>query len=392
MKTVNWSYPTNIWFGINRIKDLTKALEQLKISNPLIVTDKGLINLDITKNLLSILQEANLQNAIFSEVDINPSLKNVEDGIEKFKAGKHDGVIAFGGGSAMDCAKTIAFMKTQTLDLWEFEDIGDNYTKANTSTIAPIIAIPTTSGTGSEVGRATVITNTQIHIKKIIFHPQMLPKIVILDPVLTFGLPPHITAWCGMDALTHNIEAYVADNFHPMADGIAMNGILLIKESLLKAYKNGKDQKARADMIIASTMGATAFQKGLGSVHSIAHQLGGIFNTPHGLANAVILPYALKQNQNLIEEKLISLCKLLDLDTSDGGSFIDYIINLKQNLSVPKSLEEVDSIGTINEAAINKIAKLSLADPSTGTNAKPMNEEDFYKLFLAAYKGDFNYL
>lgn len=392
MKTVNWSYPTNIWFGINRIKDLTKALEQLKISNPLIVTDKGLINLDITKNLLSILQEANLQNAIFSEVDINPSLKNVEDGIEKFKAGKHDGVIAFGGGSAMDCAKTIAFMKTQTLDLWKFEDIGDNYTKANTSTIAPIIAIPTTSGTGSEVGRATVITNTQIHIKKIIFHPQMLPKIVILDPVLTFGLPPHITAWCGMDALTHNIEAYVADNFHPMADGIAMNGILLIKESLLKAYKNGKDQKARADMIIASTMGATAFQKGLGSVHSIAHQLGGIFNTPHGLANAVILPYALKQNQNLIEEKLISLCKLLDLDTSDGGSFIDYIINLKQNLSVPKSLEEVDSIGTINEAAINKIAKLSLADPSTGTNAKPMNEEDFYKLFLAAYKGDFNYL
>ena len=281
INSTNWNYPTAIWFGHERVKDIVKACKQLNMKNPLIVTDEALVTLPIINDLQNPLKEENITYSLFSDVQSNPSGKNVEDGVKVYNENACDGVIAFGGGSALDAGKTIAFMSGQSLSIWDFEDVGDNFSRAKVEGIAPIIAIPTTSGTGSEVGRASVITNSETHAKKIIFHPLMLPAVVILDPNLTYGLPKHITAWTGMDALVHALEAYCAPGFHPMADGIALEAISLVKNNLVRAYENGQDENARANMLVAAMMGDTAFQKGLGSVHSIAHQLGGLFNTPH---------------------------------------------------------------------------------------------------------------
>ncbi len=386
IQTTNWNYPTTVWFGKERIQEIDKALLQLNIKNPLIVTDDALVKLPIMQDLLDALNAKGIPFTVFSDVQPNPTGENVQNGVEVYKKNRNDGVIAFGGGSALDAGKTIAFMSGQTLSVWDFEDVGDNWSQADENGIAKTIAIPTTAGTGSEVGRATVITDSINHAKKIIFHPKMLPSIVILDPVLTYNLPKRITAWTGIDALVHAIEAYCAPGFHPMADGIAMEAIRLIKENLIVAYKEPHNENARAYMLVAAMMGATAFQKGLGSVHSIAHQLGGLFNTPHGLANSIILPYALQQNADVIEEKMVKLCNFLDIKNPSTKSFIEFILSLRELLEIPHTLKEAD----ISNERAKEIGELAYKDPSTATNAKSVDAKDLEMLFLAAYRGDLN--
>ncbi len=383
LPNMNWNYPTTVWFGHDRIKETANALKNLGIKRPLIVTDEALVNLPITENLKEALNQEKVEFDIFYDVQPNPTEENINNGVKTYKENGNDGVIAFGGGSALDAGKTIAFMAGQTLPLWEFEDIGDNFTKANESEIAKIVAIPTTAGTGSEVGRATVITNTQTHEKKIIFHPKILPSIVILDPNLTYNLPKHITAWTGIDALVHAIEAYCAPTYHPMAEGIALEAIKLIKENLPRAYEEPKNENARANMLVAAMMGATAFQKGLGSVHSLAHTLGGLYNMPHGLANSVILPYALKQNSDAIEDKMEKLCRFLDIPNPSTQSFINFILSLREMLEIPHTLKEAE---IPNEKA-EEIGEIAYKDPSTGTNAKKLTPKDFTELFVNCYEG-----
>jgi len=386
MLTTNWNYPTNVWFGIDRINDLAKACRQLGLKNPLFVTDEGLVKLDIVEQTLAILNVNNISHTVYSNVQGNPTGENIESGIQHYNKYNHDGVIAFGGGSAIDAAKTIAFMSGQTKTLWDFEDVGDNWSYADEAGIATIIAIPTTSGTGSEVGRASVILDEDNLTKKIIFHPKMLPALVILDPRLTVGLPPHITAWTGVDAMVHAIEAYCAPGYHPMADGIAIEAIRLVSKYLPKAFKNGQNIEARGQMLVAATMGATAFQKGLGSVHSVAHQLGAIYNKQHGLLNAIILPYALKQNTDVIEERMKYLSTVLGLPNQGTQSVIDYILDLRKSLNIPNTLAEID----INDNNAKDIGEMAFKDPSTPSNAKPVTAKDLEKLFIAAVVGDFN--
>lgn len=388
LQNTNWNYPTSIWFGHNRVSDIVQACEQMGMKKPLIVTDEALVRLPIMQDLIEPLQKSGVSYALYSNVQPNPTGENVEEGVEVYKNNSCDGVIAFGGGSALDAGKTIAFMSGQSLPLWEFEDIGDNWSQAKSEGIAKTIAIPTTSGTGSEVGRATVITQSQTHAKKIIFHPQMMPALVILDPNLTYGLPKHITAWTGIDALVHAIEAYVAPGFHPMAEGIAMEAIKMIKENLPTAYSEPNNENARAQMLVAAMMGATAFQKGLGSVHSLAHTLGGLYDMPHGLANSIILPYALKQNSSAISKKMQKLCLLLDIENPSIESFIGYILSLRKSLEIPHTLMEAK----IPEERVQEIAEIAYRDPSTGGNAKELTVKDFEDLFVACCSGDFSIL
>ncbi len=388
MTNSNWNYPTTMWFGTGRISELAKACVQLGINNPLFVTDEGLVKLDIVERSCAVLKDNDIEYTIYSDVQGNPTGKNVEDGVAHFNANNHDGVIAFGGGSAMDAAKTIAFMAGQKRSLWQFEDIGDNWSHAIEEAIAPIIAVPTTSGTGSEVGRASVILDETSHSKKIIFHPKMLPAIVISDPELTLGLPPHITAWTGVDAMVHAIEAFCAPGYHPMAEGIAVEAIRLISKYLPIAVANGADLEARAQMLVAASMGATAFQKGLGSVHSIAHQLGALYNKQHGLLNAIILPYALKQNEEAIVDKMNYLSLVLELENRGTDAVISYILDLRKQLNIPHTLTE---IGIADENA-ETIGAMAFLDPSTPTNAKIVNAEDLENLFRAAVSGELNYI
>ncbi len=384
----NWNFPTMIWFGTGRINDLSVACKKLGINRPLFVTDEGLVNLDIVERSVQVLRQEGIEYSIYSNVQGNPTEKNVLDGVVHFNKHKHDGVIAFGGGSAIDAAKTIAFMSGQSRSLWDFEDVGDNWTNANLDGIAPIIAIPTTAGTGSEVGRASVILDEKLHTKKIIFHPKMLPGIVISDPELTVGLPPSITAWTGVDAMVHSMEAYCAPGYHPMAEGIAIEAIRLIAEYLPIAFKDGKNIEARGQMLVAASMGATAFQKGLGSVHSIAHQLGAIYNKQHGLLNAIILPYALKQNKSAIEKKMVYLSKVLALESHGTDGIIQYVKTLRKLLNIPNTLKEIG----VNEDNATKIGEMAYKDPSTPTNAKPVNAKDLERLFRAAVTGELNSL
>jgi len=388
IKNTNWNFPTTIWFGPGRINDLPEACKTLGIKKPLFVTDEGLVKLEIVKRSTDILSKNKINFGMYSHVQGNPTGKNVTEGVILFNKNNHDGVIAFGGGSAIDAAKTIAFMAGQTKTLWEFEDIGDNWTFANEDLIAPIIAIPTTAGTGSEVGRASVILDEESHTKKIIFHPKMLPGIVISDPELCKDLPPNLTAWTGVDAMVHAIEAYCAPGYHPMADGIAVEAIKIIAKYLPLAVTDGSNIEARSQMLVAASMGATAFQKGLGSVHSVAHQLGAIYNKQHGLLNAIILPYALYQNRSVIEEKMKYLCRVLELKEENTDSFIKYLTRLRSDLNIPNKLNEID----INMERANEIGELAFNDPSTPTNAKPISSKDLENLFRSAVTGDLKYL
>ncbi len=380
---INWNYPTSVWLGDNRIKDLSKACNDLEISKPLFVTDKDLINLEMVKDIVLDLKKNFNDFTIFSNFAGNPIGENVEEGVIKFKENGCNGVIAFGGGSALDVGKAIAFMSGQTRPIWDFEDIGDHWKRANQKKIAPIIAIPTTAGTGSETGRASAIINKKTGIKKIIFHPKILPSIVILDPVLTIDLSPRLTAATGMDALAHNLEAFCAPGFHPMADGIAIKGMQLIKKSLLKAVKNGNDLEARTDLLAAASMGSTAFQKGLGAIHSLSHPVNAQFNIHHGLSNAIFMPYVLTFNKNLIEKKVISICDYLNLD-KNFASFVNWILELRKELKIPHKLSEVIEI---NEKQIEELSKMALEDPSTASNPIKMTVDDMKKLYEHSISG-----
>ena len=384
MQKYNWNYPTTMWVGENRINDIAQACKNLNILKPLFVTDKGLGESEIVKKTISILKNEKINVELFSDVVGNPTGTNVNQGVESFRKNSCDGVIAFGGGSGLDVGKAIAFMSGQILPIWDFEDVGDNWTKANSDKIAPIIAVPTTAGTGSETGRASVILNEETGVKNIIFHPKFLPSIVILDPVLTLGLPSKITAATGMDALAHCLEAYCSFGYHPMADGIALEGIRIIDKWLLKAVENGSDIEARMNMLTAASMGSTAFQKGLGAIHSLSHPVNALNNIHHGLSNAIFMPYVLTFNKNVIEEKIIKICKYIELKNQTFDGFIQWVLSLRKKLNMPHKLSDV-----INEKdlQLDRLSKMALADPSTGGNPKKLSEADMKKMYQYSMSG-----
>ena len=382
MKKYDWNYPTIMWVGENRIKDISLACKTLNIKRPLLVTDSDLANSEIVKKTL---EHLNISAEIYSNVKGNPTGTNVIEGVNFYKKKNCDGVIAFGGGSGLDVGKAIAFMSGQTLSIWEFEDIGDNWKKANSDNIAPIIAVPTTAGTGSETGRASVILNEETGVKKIIFHPKFLPSIVILDPILTVGLPPKITAATGMDALAHNLEAYCAPGFHPMADGIALEGIKLIKDWLLEAVSNGSNVEARMNMLTAASMGSTAFQKGLGAIHSLSHPINALNNIHHGLSNAIFMPYVLTFNKDKIESKIIKICKYLEFEEKSFEAFLKWVLNLRKDLNIPHKLSEVIDEKDFD---LDRLSKLALDDPSTGGNPKKLNLNDMKIMYQHSMSGE----
>ena len=383
MTNYNWNYPTTVWVGEGRIKDLHSACSQLKIQKPLFVTDNGLAQSEMVKKIVKDLNDKSFPTSIFSNVRGNPVGSNVSEGVEVFKNGNHDGVIAFGGGSGLDVGKAVAFMSGQSRSIWDFEDVGDYWTRANSDRIAPIIAVPTTAGTGSETGRASAIVNEQTGVKKIIFHPKILPSIVILDPCLTVDLSPRLTAATGMDALAHNLEAFCAPGFHPMADGIALEGIKLVKNSLLTAVKNGKNINARLEMLTAASMGSTAFQKGLGAIHSLSHPVNAQFNLHHGLSNAIFMPYVLTYNKKEISEKIISICDYLNLE-KNFNSFLNWIIELRKSLNIPHKLSDVIEIKKIN---LDKLSQMAFEDPSTSGNPKKLLKEDMKIMYEHSLSG-----
>ena len=384
MSKFNWNYPTNMWVGENRINDLSIACNDLNIKKPLLVTDSGLVKTDITLKVLDLLKKDNISVSIFSNVVGNPTGTNVNDGVEFFKKNNCDGVIAFGGGSGLDVGKAIAFMSGQKKSIWDFEDVGDNWKKANAESIAPIIAIPTTAGTGSETGRASVILNEDTGIKKIIFHPKFLPSIVILDPILTLNLPSKITAATGMDALAHNLEAYFSPTYHPMADGIALEGIKIIYNWLLEAFKNGKNVEARMNMLTAASMGSTAFQKGLGAIHSLSHPINAQNNIHHGLSNAIFMPYVFDFNKDKIKEKVIEICNYLNFKEKKFGAFMGWIIDLRKELGIPNQLSEVIKEKDFN---IDLLSEMALNDPSTITNPKKLTLKDMKIMYERSFSG-----
>ncbi len=381
---INWNYPTTMWIGKNRIEDLFLACKELNISNPLFVTDKDLINLEIIKNIIISLKKKFKNLSTFSNFTGNPIGENVEEGVKVYNTLGCDGVIALGGGSGLDVGKAIAFMCNQSRPLWDFEDIGDQWKRADDSKISKIIAVPTTAGTGSETGRASLIINKDTGAKKIIFHPKMLPSIVILDPLLTIDLSPRLTAATGMDALAHNLEAFCARGYHPMADGMAIEGMKLIKNSLLKAFKNGNDVNARMDLLAAASMGSAAFQKGLGAIHSLSHPVNGKFNVHHGLSNAIFMPYVLTFNKSSIENKIISICDYLNLDKS-FDSFLDWILKLRNNLNIPHKLSEVMDCSNID---LEELSLMAYEDPSTGGNPKEISKQDLKEMYKKSISGE----
>jgi len=373
MNKYKWNYPTTIWVGENSVKDLNLACKNLNISKPLLVTDSNFSKSQIIEEIIIKLKNDNFLVELFSNFSGNPTGTNVSDGVNFYKKNKCDGVITIGGGSALDVGKAIAFMSGQTLSLWDFEDIGDNWKKANADLIGPIIAIPTTAGTGSETGRASVILNEETGVKKIIFHPKFLPSIVILDPVLTIGLPPNITAATGMDALAHSLEAYCAPGYHPMADGIALEGMRLVNEWLIKVFKDGSNLEGRMNMLTAASMGSTAFQKGLGAIHSLSHPVNAVNNIHHGLSNAIFMPYVLTFNKKEIEKKVIKICDYLEINNKSFQGFIDWVLDLRKKLDIPHKLSEV-----IDEKnfEIDRLSKMAIEDPSTSTNPRKMSVDD----------------
>ena len=378
--TANWSFPTSIRFGLGRISELGEACQSVGMENPLLVTDRGLAPLSITSEALDLMEASGFNRALFAEVDPNPNELNLAEGLKAYKDGNHDGIIAFGGGSGIDLAKMIAFMCGQTRPVWDFEDIGDWWTRADSCAIAPIVAVPTTAGTGSEVGRASVLTNSETHQKKIIFHPKVMPSLVISDPALTVGMPPVITAGTGMDAFAHCLEAYCSPHFHPMAQGIALEGMRLVKNNLHRAYVDGKDIEARTQMLVAATMGATAFMKGLGAIHALSHPIGAHYNTHHGTTNAVVMQPVLRFNESAIADRLSDASAYLGLG---GGfkAFYDYVGELNRSLNMPENLT---SLGVTNPDMDALVAD-ALIDPSVGGNPIEMTQENTRALFESCF-------
>ena len=380
--TANWSYPTSIRFGAGRISELADACKSAGMSKPLFVTDPGIVSLPITKTAIDVLDGAGISSAVFSDVQPNPTAGNVEAGLKVMRAGGHDGVIAFGGGSALDAGKTIAFMLGQTRPMWDFEDVGDWWTRANPDGIAPIVAVPTTAGTGSEVGRAGVITNEETETKKVIFHPKMLPAEVICDAELTVGLPPNFTAGTGMDAFIHCLEAYCAPSYHPMSEGIAVEGMRLVKEYLPRAYADGSDIEARGHMLSAAAMGAVAFQKGLGGIHSLSHPVGAIYHTPHGLTNAIFMPYMLAHNRPAIEDKIERLTHWLGIKNGFSG-FMDWVLESRSSLGIPHTIKELE----VGNNQFTRMAEMAVVDPTASGNPVKLEVADCVRMYEQAYEG-----
>ena len=381
--TARWTYPTAIHVGVGKVADLAKHAAALGMKRPLVVTDRGLAEMPMIDAAMGRLRAAGLGAALFSDVQGNPTDTNLAAGISAFRAGGHDGVIVFGGGSAMDVGKLVALMERQTISVWDLEDVGDWWTRADAGLIHPLLAVPTTAGTGSEVGRAAVLTNTTDHTKRIIFHPKMLPSLVIGDPELALGLPPALTAATGMDAFTHGFETFCVESFHPMADGIALESMRLVRDYLPRAVRNGRDIEARTMMFAAATMGGVAFQKGLGAVHSIAHPLGAIRDIQHGLANGVILPYVVAFNRPAIEAKVERVAHALGIAGGFEG-FQSWLLAFRKDLGIPHTLADLGA----SVADADEIAAKALADPSTAGNPRPMSIADFRRLYIAAVEGD----
>ena len=372
----NWSYPTQIKFGAGRIREIADACNQANIKRPLLITDKGLSNLPITSRTLQLMNEAGLGDALFSNVDPNPNEKNLNSGITAFKEGNHDGVIAFGGGSGLDLGKLVAFMVGQDRSVWDFEDVSDWWTRANPNTIFPIVAIPTTAGTGSEVGRASVLTNSDTLEKKIIFHPQILPKVVICDPELTIEMPKSITAGTGLDAFAHCVEAFSSPHYHPMSQGIAVEGMRLVIENLGKVYSDGSDIEARANMMSAALMGATAFQKGLGAIHALSHPIGAVHHTHHGTTNAVCMPAVLRLNESKIRDRFDSVTGYLGIQNGFSG-FKVFVDEFNASLNIPLRLSDLG----VENPDLGKLVKGALSDPSCGGNPVKLTSDNLRELF-----------
>jgi alcohol dehydrogenase class IV len=379
----NWNFPTAVRFGVGRIAELGDTCRELGMTKPLIVTDPGLARLPMVPEAIASNQAQGISTGLFSNVKSNPIGRNVDDGLKHYRDGGHDGVIAFGGGSALDTGKAIALMAGQQKPMWDFEDVGDNWKAAQTDGIAPIIAIPTTAGTGSEVGRASVILNEDTATKMVIFHPKMLPAIVIEDPALTVGLPPAITAATGMDALAHCLEAYCAPPFHPMADGIAVEGMRLIKKWLPTAVREGNNLEARGNMMVAASMGATAFQKGLGAIHSLSHPVGAHYDTHHGLTNAVVMPYVLAFNRKAIEEKLVRLAAWLGLTNPSFEAVMDWVLQLRKEIEIPHTLRQLG----VGSDKLDELSEMAAVDPTASGNPIPAGPAEMKAMFISAIEG-----
>lgn len=378
----NWNYPTSIRFGAGRIRELASACRASGMTRPLFVTDPGIVDLPMTRAAVESLQAAGLPAVVFAKLQGNPVETNVYDGVAALRSGRHDGVVAFGGGSALDVGKVVAFMAGQTRPMWDFEDIGDWWQRASVEGIAPIVAVPTTAGTGSEVGRAGVITHETSRTKKVIFHPRMMPAVAIEDPELLLGLPPNLTAWTGMDALAHCLEAYCAPGFHPLADGIAVEGMRLVKEFLPRAVATGSDLQARGAMLVAASMGATAFQKGLGAIHALSHPVGALYDTHHGLTNAVFMPYVLAFNRPAVEPRLARVAAYLGLDP-DLDAFLGWILELRAQIGIPNDLTGLG----VDDSRLDEIAAKAIADPTAGGNPIVLTVEAARAVFEAARTG-----
>ncbi|MBP0438234.1 iron-containing alcohol dehydrogenase [Tianweitania sediminis] len=381
-----WNYPTTVRFGVGRISELPEALLAAEIAKPLFVTDPGLARLPVVADALAILDRGGVAYEVFSDVKPNPVESNLTTGIDAYRSGGHDGVIAFGGGSALDLGKLISFQAHQTRPIWDFEDVGDWWTRADSDAIAPIVAVPTTAGTGSEVGRAGVLTNETTHTKKVIFHPKMLPSIVIADPALTTGMPRFITVGTGMDALAHCLEAYCAPGYHPMADGIALEGIRLVLENLPTAFAMGNDLTARAHMMSAAAMGATAFQKGLGAIHSLSHPIGALYDTHHGMTNAVFMPYVLAFNRPAIEGRIERLTGYLGIQGGFDG-FVHRIMDLRAQLGVPSTLTDLLGGRVLSDEEIDRVAAMAIVDPTAGGNPLELTKQNVRSLLEEAIRG-----
>ena len=379
----NFNFPTAIKFGAGRIKELADLCKANGIMRPLFVTDPGLANMPMVQNIVADVKKSGLAIAVFSDVRPNPVEANITAGVAAFKAGKHDGVIAFGGGSGLDIGKMVALMHGQTISVFDLEDVDDWWTRADAAKIAPIIAVPTTAGTGSEVGRAGVITHPVTHEKKIIFHPAIMPKVAILDPELTVGLPAKLTAATGFDAFAHCLEAYSAPGYHPLAAGVALEGMRLVKENLAKAVKKGKDIDARGNMLVASTMGATSFQRGLGAIHALSHPFGGLYDAHHGLLNGIIMPYVLKANRRKIEKDIVRAAAYLGIKGGFNG-FLKWILALRKEIGIPHALKDIG----IDTKRLNEVAAMAIKDPSAGGNPIQFTEKQYKALAKKCVTGD----
>jgi len=379
----NWNYPTSIRFGPGRISELADACNELKISSPLIVTDPGLVNLPMLTDIVNDCVSQGLDVSVFSGIISNPSDDNINTGVTTYKHKNSDGIIAIGGGSALDAGKAISLMVAQTRVIWDFEDVNNNWQRVNTDGMPPVIAIPTTAGTGSEVGRVAVITDPVNKAKRLIFHPNLMPNLVFLDPKLTIALPKHLTAATGMDAFSHALEAYCSPYFHPMAEGIALEAIRLVNRYLQRAVQDGTDLEARAHMMVASTMGATAFQKGLGGMHALAHPLGAMYKAHHGLLNAILMPYVLQANKSEIQSRVTRLAKHIDLHNCSFDGFIEWVVTLRENIGIPHTLSQIG----INDNEADEVSTRAYKDPSAATNPITFSEEEYRNIFVNAVNG-----